>query len=161
LWFSQLFSWLKSSFFYPMCASNVFGTTFEISCADAALLAFFWCKVFLFFSFSGFDFDFLKLNIILVEKMGWGLAQSQRNGLRGKNWLFHFFFFFFLKVFSVFVEMHSRWDQIWAKAYLIFKTRPLLTLKKLTEVFQGSPQSFKTANSKTSKFQYCCISLSI
>ena len=85
----------KIIFFYPMCASNVFGTTFEISCADAALLAFFWCKVFLFFSFSGFDFDFLKLNIILVEKMGWGLAQSQRNGLRGKNWLFLFFFFFF------------------------------------------------------------------
>jgi len=74
----------KIIFFYPMCASNVFGTTFEISCADAALLAFFLMQG-VFFSFSGFDFDFLKLNIILVEKMGWGLAQSQRNGLRGKN----------------------------------------------------------------------------
>ena len=115
----------KIIFFYPMCASNVFGTTFEISCADAALLAFFWCKVFI-FPFSGFDFDFLKLNIILVEKMGWGLAQSQRNGLRGKNWLFLFFSSFFESFFSVFVEMHSRWDQIWAKAYLNFKTRPLL-----------------------------------
>ena len=55
---------------------------------------FFDARCFL-FSFSGFDFDFLKLNIILVEKIGWGLAQSQRNGLRGKNWLFHFFFLLF------------------------------------------------------------------
>jgi len=32
----------------------------------------------MFFSFSGFDFDefFLKLNVILVEKWGGGLAQE-------------------------------------------------------------------------------------
>ena len=45
-----------------MCASNVFGTTFEISCADAALLAVLmqFFVVFL----GGFDFDFLKLNVV-------------------------------------------------------------------------------------------------
>lgn len=89
----------KIIFFYPMCASNVFGTTFEISCADAALLAFFLMQgVFVFF-FFGLRLRLFETEYYFSWKNGVGLSSESEKWAEGEKLTFSFFFFFFWKFF--------------------------------------------------------------